>query len=137
MEQGSRQTTNRLGVYTEALALGTHADLVAPLRDTTSTKQLTPGQTGIFGQEQTASCAASSETEAGVNTLSQLAPGKARRHALTITSRCGSVELSQLEVVAAETVLARLVARAYAADHPELFGPRLAETLASYTEARK
>jgi hypothetical protein len=30
---------------------------------------------------------------------------------------------------AAERLLARLIARAYTADHPELFGPRLSEVL--------
>ena len=29
----------------------------------------------------------------------------------------------------AEAILARLVARAFAAEHPELFGPKLRETL--------
>lgn len=39
-----------------------------------------------------------------------------------------SVQMSVCDVQKAEAILARLVARAYAADHPELF-PHLARTI--------
>ena len=44
--------------------------------------------------------------------------------------RTASAELmSACDMQAAEAILARLVARAFAADHPELFGPHLARAI--------
>jgi len=37
--------------------------------------------------------------------------------------------MSACDMQAAEAILAKLVARAYAADHPELFGPHLARMI--------
>lgn len=48
-----------------------------------------------------------------------------RRTPLTVIRRPSEEPMSILERQVAEDLLARLVARAYAADHPELFGPRL------------
>ena len=52
-----------------------------------------------------------------------------KRRQLTITCRIAAEPISPGEWEAAERLLAELIARAYAADHPELFGPCLSEVL--------
>lgn len=46
---------------------------------------------------------------------------------LTIRTRIASEAMPAADLDAAERIVARLVARAYAAEHPELFGPRLSQ----------
>ena len=50
-----------------------------------------------------------------------------QRRKLDIKRRASDEPMSTCDVQAAEAILARLVARAYAADHPQLFGPKLRE----------
>lgn len=50
-----------------------------------------------------------------------------QRKRFVVRQRVSSVPMSACDVQRAEAILARLVARAYAADHPELF-PHLART---------
>ena len=53
--------------------------------------------------------------------------GKGKR--LTFTRSISDKRMSQQEWHEAEQIMAKLVARAWAAEHPELFGPKLQETL--------
>jgi len=57
-----------------------------------------------------------------------MASGRSRSR-FTVRRTVGPERMSLAEWEAAERILARLVARAYAAEHPELFGPRLGEVL--------
>jgi len=53
-----------------------------------------------------------------------------RQHKRFIVRRTAAVEpMSACDMQAAEALLAKLVARAYSADHPELFGPYLNRTI--------
>ena len=52
-----------------------------------------------------------------------------RKGRFTVIARIAAEPLPAAEWDAAERLLAELIARAYAADHPELFGPRLSEVV--------
>ena len=52
-----------------------------------------------------------------------MAKGKAKSK-ITITYKIASEPMSSQEVQTAERILAKMIARAYAADHPELFAPQ-------------
>ena len=52
-----------------------------------------------------------------------------RRRQLKIVRKISPVPADETDVRRAEVILARLIARAYAADHPELFGPHLSGVL--------
>ncbi len=56
------------------------------------------------------------------------AAGKQRKK-LNIRCSVSAEPMSVCDMQVAEAILAKLVARAYAADHPELFGPHLARAL--------
>ena len=46
---------------------------------------------------------------------------KKRKHNISMRIRASDVQITSCDLEAAEAILARLVARAFAADHPELF----------------
>lgn len=50
-----------------------------------------------------------------------MAAGRARR-GFTITTKVAQEPMSERDIQAIERILARLIARAYVADHPDLFG---------------
>jgi len=52
-----------------------------------------------------------------------------QRKRLSITRTTATKPMSARDMQAAEALLAKLVARAYAADHPELFGSHLTHAI--------
>ncbi|HUV04775.1 MAG TPA: hypothetical protein VMX94_06675 [Armatimonadota bacterium] len=52
-----------------------------------------------------------------------------QRKRLNFRRTASAEPMSACDMQAAEAILAKLVARAYAADHPELFGPHLARMI--------
>lgn len=54
---------------------------------------------------------------------------KKQRKELNIIRMASDEPMPACDMQAAEAILAKLVARTYAADHPELFGPRLAHAI--------
>jgi len=59
-----------------------------------------------------------------------------QRKRLNIRRTASAEPMSACDMQAAEAILAKLVARAFAADHPELFGPHLASAVGGPADER-
>lgn len=53
------------------------------------------------------------------------------RNRFTVATSISQTPMPEHEWRKSESILAKLIARAYATEHPELFGPDLAQVLAS------